>query len=191
MDVLSETKQKALDVAEVRMREKGYKAISFRDIADALGIRSASLHYHFPSKADLGEALVWRYTDAFRSRLEAKVTDQTTDKATDQARQAVSSYIQLHRDALGSNCHACLCVMLSAEAHHLPAGVSHAVEDFIAEHLGWLTDWFETLTITPPTQRAQAALAQLQGGMLLAALMKDPSLFDAAAEALWQSLERS
>ena len=46
-----------LDIAERRMRQTGYNAVSYRDIAAEMGIKSASLHYHFPKKADLGAAL--------------------------------------------------------------------------------------------------------------------------------------
>ena len=61
-----------LDVAERRMRMSGYNAVSFRDIAGEIGIKSASLHYHFPKKADLGLALVERYSDNLRSALLAR-----------------------------------------------------------------------------------------------------------------------
>ena len=46
-----------LDIAERRMRQTGYNAVSYRDIAAEMGIKSASLHYHFPKKEDLGVAL--------------------------------------------------------------------------------------------------------------------------------------
>jgi len=44
------------------MRAGGFHACSFREIATDVGIKSASVHHHFPAKADLGAALVARYT---------------------------------------------------------------------------------------------------------------------------------
>ncbi|MFN8490117.1 MAG: TetR/AcrR family transcriptional regulator [Caldilineaceae bacterium] len=44
----SDAKQRVLDVAEELFMQRGYAAITLRDIADALGIRQASLYYHFP-----------------------------------------------------------------------------------------------------------------------------------------------
>ncbi len=44
----SDAKQRVLDMAEALFMQRGYAAITLRDIADALGIRQASLYYHFP-----------------------------------------------------------------------------------------------------------------------------------------------
>jgi AcrR family transcriptional regulator len=51
-----------LDAAEKRIRKCGYNAVSFRDLAVDADIKSASVHYHFPRKEDLGLALVQRYS---------------------------------------------------------------------------------------------------------------------------------
>ncbi|MCL4859725.1 MAG: TetR/AcrR family transcriptional regulator [Caldilineaceae bacterium] len=45
---LSDAKQRVLDVAERLFMQRGYAAITLRDIADALNMRQASLYYHFP-----------------------------------------------------------------------------------------------------------------------------------------------
>lgn len=176
MNSPADTKTKALDIAERRMRESGYQAISFRNLSAELGIRSASLHYHFPSKADLGVELVRRYKKDFESQLDAHRGSDT--------RQTLYNYVDLYREALGADCRACLCVMLSTEARQLPDEVTDAVRDFVSQHMGWLELWFQDLGMADPRQSAQAALAQLQGGMLLAALNKDQSFFEASAKAV-------
>src|SRR5215475_10009804 len=61
----SETAEQILDLAETLIQTRGYSAFSYQDIADALGIRKASIHYHFASKTDLGIAVVNRYIDRF------------------------------------------------------------------------------------------------------------------------------
>ena len=43
------------------MRRHGYSAFSYADLAVAVGIRKASIHHHFPTKADLAAALVAAY----------------------------------------------------------------------------------------------------------------------------------
>jgi AcrR family transcriptional regulator len=48
MEEIRDARQRVLDVAEHLFMERGYNAISLRDIADALGIKQASLYYHFP-----------------------------------------------------------------------------------------------------------------------------------------------
>jgi TetR/AcrR family transcriptional repressor of nem operon len=67
-------KDKILDAAEKRVRGAGFSAMSFRDLASDVGIKSASVHYHFPTKPDLGEALVDRYTSQFKEHLERRWT---------------------------------------------------------------------------------------------------------------------
>ena len=62
-------KDDLLKVAEVKVRQGGYNNFSFREIANEVGIKSASVHYHFPTKADLGAELAHQYTDAFLSAL--------------------------------------------------------------------------------------------------------------------------
>lgn len=173
-NVKMNTKTRILDIAEARIRETGYNAISFREIATELGIKSASLHYHFPHKADLGVALVERYGSNFREALFEEGEDLP-------AQVMLNRYINLYSDALGSNCRACLCVMLGTEASGLPDSVSAAVRAFVDEHLNWLGEWFSVLGEDKATLKAQTTLASLQGGMMLSALRKDRSIFEGIA----------
>ena len=55
-----DTRQRILDVAEQLLLERGYAGFSYQDIADAVGIRKASIHHHFPAKEDLGRAIIER-----------------------------------------------------------------------------------------------------------------------------------
>lgn len=48
LDDLHNPRQRVLDAAEALFMQRGYNAIALRDIADALGIKQASLYYHFP-----------------------------------------------------------------------------------------------------------------------------------------------
>src|SRR5947208_98232 len=54
-----------MDLAEAHIRDAGYRGFSFRDLAAELGIKSASVHHHFPTKAILTAAVVRRYGDRF------------------------------------------------------------------------------------------------------------------------------
>ena len=58
-------KEALLKAAENKVRLGGYSNFSFRELANEVGIKSASVHYHFPTKADLGAELAHQYTDAF------------------------------------------------------------------------------------------------------------------------------
>lgn len=52
------TAQRILDTAQDLIRHRGYSAFSYADIADRVGIRKASIHYHFAAKEDLVLSLI-------------------------------------------------------------------------------------------------------------------------------------
>ncbi|MEQ8469725.1 MAG: TetR/AcrR family transcriptional regulator [Marinoscillum sp.] len=52
------TRSDIINIANELVLSKGYNAFSFADISKNLGIKKASIHYHFPSKTTLGQALI-------------------------------------------------------------------------------------------------------------------------------------
>src|SRR6478672_13928225 len=65
------TADRILDVAERLVQRRGYNGFSYADVAEELKITTASLHYHFAGKAELGRALLARYTERFVEALAA------------------------------------------------------------------------------------------------------------------------
>src|ERR1700733_2743383 len=63
------TSERILDIAERLVQTRGFNNFSYADIASELGITTASLHYHFPGKAELGLALITRYGERFSHAL--------------------------------------------------------------------------------------------------------------------------
>src|SRR3954466_8483408 len=86
------TRDQVLDVAERLAQTRGFNGFSYADIPAELGITKASLHYHYPSKADLGCAIVDRYGQRFRAAL-GQIS--ATGRA---ASQQLEAYIQLYAD---------------------------------------------------------------------------------------------
>ncbi len=119
-----------LDAAERRVRAGGYHAVSFRDLAADVGIRSASVHHHFPQKADLGLALVERYHERFLAGL----ADARDRPPAERLRAFCAAYRQAFRAADA----VCLCGMLAAESRGLPDRVGAAVRDFFAANIAWV-----------------------------------------------------
>ena len=60
-----------LDAAQHLLQTKGCHGFSLRDLGEEVGLRSASLHHHFPAKADLITAVVRRYRDRLNARIAA------------------------------------------------------------------------------------------------------------------------
>ena len=67
----ADTATRILDLAEELVQTRGFSGFSYADIAARLDVTPASLHYHYGSKADLGEALIRRYRTRFMSALDA------------------------------------------------------------------------------------------------------------------------
>ncbi len=164
-----------LDVAETRMRGGGYDSVSFRDIAAEVGIKSASVHYHFPQKADLGVAVVQRYAERFLETLGAP------DDPGESPSERLARICEGYRAALFDQGLLCLCCVLGAESGALPKPVSEAVGDFFAGLLDWTARALEGEERAPS---AAEVISALQGAMVLANATGRPALFNQTAEAL-------
>src|SRR5215471_20466396 len=120
-----------LDSAERLVRVRGYNAFSYADVASELGITKASLHYHFAGKAELGLALITRYSNRFAGALEE------IDRDLDRPPAKLAAYAELYADALRGQ-RMCLCGMLAADYETLPDPLRTAVVWFFDENERWL-----------------------------------------------------
>jgi TetR/AcrR family transcriptional regulator, transcriptional repressor for nem operon len=182
------TRDHVLDVAERLAQTRGFNGFSYADIAAELGITKASLHYHYPTKADLGCALVDRYGQRFRAAL-GRIS--ATGRA---ASQQLAAYIELYADVLRDD-RLCLCGMLAAESSTLPEPMRRAIRGFFESNEAWLAPLLETgrragdLTFTGAADEAANALTcTLEGAMLLARSYGDASRFATAAARLLRDL---
>lgn len=181
---MANTLDTLLDAAEDGMRLRGYHAVSFRELADELGIKSSSVHYYFRQKEDLGLALVERYRERFFAALDAEAASATTPQ------QRVRAFTRVYRQALVGSDRICLCGMLGAESCGLPKPVATAVGDFFADNIDWLVAALPAeLTLAERRRRAQHIVATLQGAMMLASSMGQHKIFDAAAKDLIASID--
>jgi len=162
-----------LDAAEVRARLGGYHGFSFRDVASDVGIKSASVHYHFPIKADLAAALAKRYGDRAHGFL--------NDSEVNTPFEAIGAVIQLFRAALLDEDKMCLCGLFGAERDSLPETVLPMVSQyfqmlltFLANHLG--PNWRGP----PPSE----IVATAEGALILARALEQPDLFEDAVASL-------
>src|SRR5262245_63327434 len=105
----TDKREEILDVSEAMIRDLGFNGFSTRDVADAVGIKAASVHYHFPTKADIGVAVTERYTDRF---LEALGDPARFER---NARSAVTVFVDSFRRALVRDRKLCLCAVLGAD----------------------------------------------------------------------------
>jgi TetR/AcrR family transcriptional repressor of nem operon len=184
------TRERILDTAQRLIQTRGYNAFSFKDVAEALGIRTASIHYHFPTKADLGVALLQRYRRVFRDELDAIATSTGSSNAR------LTRFTNLFHLTFESESRMCLCGMLSAEIATLPEPVACEVEHFFHETESWLTEVFANgrkagLFAFEGGARAEARsfLALLEGAMVVARGLRDRGRFQAIARGHLQRLK--
>ncbi len=167
----SDTRTRLIEAATDQMRHRGYHAVSFRDLADTLDIKSASVHYHFPQKEDLGQAITHAYSTTFFSALEERVSSVTTSIGR------LRAIRDLYHDALTQSEAHCLCGMLGAEAQGLPEPLRQAVNAFFEANVTWVSQALPKGT-RDRNARARQFVATLQGAMMLAGSLDDPTVFD-------------
>lgn len=176
----ADTVENIKDVAESCIRSKGYNSFSFREIASAVGIKSASVHYHFPTKGDLGAAVVQRYTERFLAAL-----GDPEDSAI-KPEQLLQRYIEAFRNALIKDQKLCLCGMLGAESASLPEEVIRETRRFFKDNIKWLTVVFSRNNDNADTAKNNAVylLSSLEGAMMVSNTLGEVTAFDNAIKVI-------
>jgi len=173
-----------LEVAERLVQTRGFNAFSYADIAAAIGVRKASLHHHFATKAELGLALVRRYREGFSAALAA--IEAAEPAAAGRLERYVALYGEvLHRDRM------CLCGMFAADVATLPKALRTGLAQYFEANEAWLARILEEgrrrreLAFEGSAQSMAAfVVATLEGAMLVARGSGQPAEFDRAAQRL-------
>src|SRR5215207_832442 len=121
------TAARILDVAEELVQTRGFDGFSYAQVASELAVTAPSLHYHFRSKADLGEALIERYSTRFLDALEE------IERRPGSASDRLVAYARLYGDVLRRR-RMCLCGMLAAGFDTLPEAMRLAVIRFFDQN---------------------------------------------------------
>jgi len=165
----SETAEKILDLAETLIQTRGYSAFSYQDISDSLGIRKASIHYHFPSKTALGIAVVDRYVARFGAALATLAADETRPSMA-----VLELYLEPYGRFADTTDRVCLCGALAGEILALPPEMRSRVEGFFRSHQEWLAKILKRGTargefqlVAPAGKQARFIFSALQGGLLV------------------------
>jgi TetR/AcrR family transcriptional regulator, transcriptional repressor for nem operon len=182
------TAERILNVAERLMQVRGYNGFSYADIAAALRVTKASLHYHFPSKADLGRRLMERYQENFLAAL------ATIDETSTNVGEKLERYVSIYSDALSAN-RMCLCGMLAAEYATLPKPVREQVIRFLDANEAWVAEVLDRARRSEglqlpglPIEAARLIVATLEGAMMLARSYGDVQRFERAAQRLLENI---
>lgn len=166
---VNQTAQKILTVAQKNVQTKGFNGFSYRDLAQEIGIKTSSIHYHFPTKDDLALALIVAYREAFNLELEKIAAGGGN------GRSQLEKYVKLFESNLAVDNKFCLCGMLASEINSLSDQVKQAIQGFFTDNELWLSqliangqqDGSFKISSSPNLIAAQL-LATLEGAMLIA-----------------------
>ena len=183
-----DTATQVLDVAERLVQQRGFNGFSYADVARELGVSTAALHYHFPGKAELGEALIERYAARFWPRSRRWTTEASIRAAK------LEAYAQLYAEVFRDD-RMCLCGMLAADYATLPDPMRARVVRFFDDNERWLARVLEAGRADgalrfqgSPRDVARTLLAGLEGAMLVARPYGDLKRFRSAAALLLDGL---
>ena len=180
---MNATAQKIILAAERMIRDGGYHSFSFRQIAEELHMKSASIHYHFPTKEALGTAVTKLYTVQFMTAL----------GDPSQQKKPISHYIEAFKKSLQTHQRPCLCGILAAESGRLPQSIKEALQDFTQQNIQWLElaiklrheDW-------PAKKRNETAaivFSALEGAITFSALTEQSQHLDKVSRSLQRFID--
>ena len=172
----SSSRDSILAAARRTAQAHGYSGLNFRELAEEVGIKAASIYHHFPSKADLGAAVARRYWEDTAAQLDAMLAE-TSDPVL-----SLRRYPQVFRRSLENGNRMCLCSFMAAEHDDLPEAVKNEVQTFADVNVAWLSKVLSAAAVVTSGEseaRARAIFAAVAGAQLMARSRADLSLFDA------------
>jgi TetR/AcrR family transcriptional repressor of nem operon len=171
----------------------GYNGFSYADISAAVGIRKASIHHHFPTKADLVRSVVAQY------RAEARQGLAAATRAIADPVEQLRAYTRFWENCIRDNTAPfCICAMLAAELPALPADVVPEVQGHFRDLSGWLGEVLQEAAKQdridirrPASEEAALFMATVHGAMLQARGYGDPAIFPLIVEPLFERIVKN
>ena len=180
-----DTAERILDTANALLINRGYSAFSYADVAEAVEIRKASIHHHFPTKAGLVVAVLRRH----RARISEGM--KALDAEFENPLLRLRNYYKFWEGCIrGQTFSFCIGALLGAEMPSLPEEVQAEVR----LHFSMLTEWFERTLKAGSKARtiqlqgsvaaeAQMLIAVLHGAMLSARATNNCDVFRSLSQA--------
>ncbi|MCE9647086.1 MAG: TetR/AcrR family transcriptional regulator [Chloroflexi bacterium] len=166
---IENSKRTILNLAESLLQDKGFNGFSYAHIASELGVKNAAIHYHFPTKEDLGRAVIQHYRDRFKLWTNnARVKDLPS-------REKLDWFFGIYSSMRADKGKVCLVGSMEVEFNSIPGGLQEEVQILHKELLDWLeatlaegrdADAFQFNG--DPANKAALILSTLQGALQMA-----------------------
>jgi TetR/AcrR family transcriptional regulator, transcriptional repressor for nem operon len=180
IDMQGETADRILETAKALISDLGYSGFSYADISETVQISKASIHHHFPTKANL-------VVSVLRGHREKLI--QGTQSLTEQVDNPLArlrAYVQHWEGCIRGNKEPfCIAALLAAELPSLPEEVRFEVQQHFLDLSGWIRKTLEEgvrkrkLKLQGnPEDEAQTFMALVHGAMLSARALGNPDVFE-------------
>jgi TetR/AcrR family transcriptional regulator, transcriptional repressor for nem operon len=188
-----ETAERIMDVAHQLLAERGFSAFSYANIAEAIQIRKASIHHHFPTKAGLVVAVLERHRDRMMEGIHA--LDQQISSPLDR----LAAYAAHWEACIHSKDEPfCIAALLGAELPSLPPEVQAEVKKHFEFLRRWIARTLEQgvkertikLSATPDVE-ADALMAAVHGAMISARIYGSEVVFKQVTAGALHHLSRN
>ena len=174
---MNATAGRILDAGQELIQIRGFSAMSFQDIASEVGIKKPSIIHHFPTKAELGVAIIRRYRDTLAAQLQ-EISEDPAKSSWDALEFYFSPYLFL----ASTPDKVCLCGALAGEMPALPETMRVEVKQFMEAHQQWLEEILlegaecgEFVLIDSPKSLSRVIFNSLQGSLLVRRSTEDVS----------------
>lgn len=183
--IMSETKDKIVALADHLVRTKGFNAFSYKDISAPLEIKNAAIHYHFPAKTDLGVEVVDQEIAKFHMQ-----TNRWKNLPENEQLKKLTEVFRRH----SREGNICLMGSLAPDFVTLEPAMQAKVQEMAGDIVSWLTQCLEQGRKKKlihfkgaANARALIIISNLQASLLLSRVM-GPSAFRLIAEQLMDDL---
>jgi TetR/AcrR family transcriptional repressor of nem operon len=185
-----DTSTQILHTAHTLISDRGYAAFSYADIADTVHISKASIHHHFPTKANLVVSVLQAHRKRFIQSTESLA--QNVDNPLARLNAYVNHWEVCIRDQKSPFC---IAALLAAELPSLPKEVQFEIQQHFLELSSWIRKTLEEGVAKrklklqgTPEDEAQAFMAIVHGAMLSARALGNAEVFHAATSSALQRI---
>jgi TetR/AcrR family transcriptional repressor of nem operon len=171
------TRERIMDLAEDLIMTRGFNRFSYKDISTELNVKNAAIHYHFPSKKDLGVAVIRRAQSRFK-KWNAMISNQDISAA-----DMLDSALEMFTDYLSEHDHVCLAGSLETDFNTFCQEMQNEIRIYALEILSWMSNLLArgrregVFTFSDaPEDKAFFILSSVQGALQIARVC-DKNLF--------------
>lgn len=160
---MADRRTQIMQAAQKALQQDGTHGFSFRTLADEIGIKSASIHYHFANKDALFLALATQYREDFIQEL-ATITSRVNT-----LEHAIDQFTLIFQTVLKEELF-CLCGMLAADITHLDDPVARELQKFFVLSERWLEQqylYFDHQSPLSAADFAKGVMSAMEGALLL------------------------